>query len=150
MKGSGAALYWIAGITWLTGVGEPFLTWLGGAKAIGADLPAAIMCDEGPHGAIFQLGPQPITGEAGVVNADLRLYHALGNRLQPHDFHVKDEDLGSHRPRGPYRSFGPVFDSNTWEDCIGLGTPLLRQNGLAAIRSDIDRAGNRTLHMAIA
>jgi len=110
--------YWIAGISWLTGIGEPFLTWLGGTKAITNGLPAAILVDEAQHGVIFQLGPQPITGEAGVDDAHLQLYHALGQRLRPHDFHVKDEDMESIGQSEPYRSFGPVFGEMAWEESL--------------------------------
>lgn len=110
--------YWIAGINWLTAVGEPFLNWLGGAKAVADGLPSAITVDEGPHGAIFQLGARPITGEAGADDEHLPLYRALGRRLRPSDFHVKDHDLESVGLSEPYRSFGPVFGETAWEESI--------------------------------
>jgi len=71
-----------AGINWITGVGEPFFSRGGGAK-LGEGLPAGITSETGPYGIIFRLGDSPITGQAGVDDATLPLYYALGERLAP-------------------------------------------------------------------
>jgi hypothetical protein len=110
--------YWIAGINWLTGIGAPFLSMLGGAAALVAGLPAAIEAKSGPHNTIFQLGPAPVTGEAGADDASLPLYHALGKKLRPPNFHVKDKDLESAGISEPYNSFGPVFGPMKWEESL--------------------------------
>ncbi len=77
--------YWIAGINWLTFVGEPFLAALGGADAITRGLPAGIILQQSECGVLFQLGDRPITGEKGQDDDLLPLYHALGERLKPKD-----------------------------------------------------------------
>lgn len=71
----------LTGINWLTGVGEPFAT-QGGWDRLGAGLPAGITMSRGPNGMVFQLGPKPISGEAGVDDDTLPLYAALGARLR--------------------------------------------------------------------
>jgi hypothetical protein len=76
-------LFWLAGINWLTFVGEPLLTTLGGADAISRDLPDAIKVIKNPNWVLFQLGDRPITGEAGVDDDLLPLYLALGAKLKP-------------------------------------------------------------------
>ncbi|GGB13980.1 hypothetical protein GCM10011491_46980 [Brucella endophytica] len=76
-------LYWLAGINWLTFVGEPLLTELGGADAISSGLPDAITVTKTPNWVLFQLGDRPITGEAGVDDDLLPLYHTLGAKLKP-------------------------------------------------------------------
>lgn len=75
--------YWLAGISWITVVGEPFLSAIGGPDAICAGLPAEIEVTRGSHGVLFQLGSRPITGEAGLDDEFLPLYRALGKRLMP-------------------------------------------------------------------
>jgi hypothetical protein len=71
----------LTGINWLTGVGEPFVT-QGGRDRLGAGLPADIAIASGPNGIVFRLGPKPLSGEAGVDDAALPLYAALGARLR--------------------------------------------------------------------
>lgn len=85
-----AASFWIAGINWLTGVGGPFLSALGGAAVLTRDLPAGIDVNVGPNGVAFKLGERPITGEAGVDDATLPLYHYLGHRLRPLEYPSAD------------------------------------------------------------
>ena len=72
----------IAGINWLTGIGEPFVSRAGGAQALASGLPTGIHSKVGPHGVVFQLGARPITGEARQDDQSLPLYHALGARLK--------------------------------------------------------------------
>ena len=75
--------YWLSGINWITGVGGPFLAALGGADRLMANLPAGITAFKGQNSVMFQLGDRPITGQAGVDDDLLPLYHALGQRLKP-------------------------------------------------------------------
>lgn len=102
-------LYWLAGINWLTFVGEPLLTTLGGADVISQGLPDAIKVTKAPNWVLFQLGDRPITGEAGVDDDLLPLYHTLGAKLQP---------KGNGRPSAERRR-AAVFDhidkSLDWE-----------------------------------
>jgi hypothetical protein len=74
---------WILGINWLTLVGEPFLTRLGGVKAITDGLDSRITYEVGRDTVLFQLGERPITGEAGADDDLLPLYFELGARLKP-------------------------------------------------------------------
>ena len=76
-------MYWLDGVTWITFVGRHFLDPLGGPAALMAGLDPAITATESPNGLLFQLGPRPITGEAGVDDTLLPLYAALGARLRP-------------------------------------------------------------------
>ncbi|MEL6565200.1 MAG: type VI immunity family protein [Pseudomonadota bacterium] len=75
--------HWIPGINWLTLVRDPYLTALGGIKAITDGLDSAIEVETGNNGVLFQLGDRPITGEKGVDDDLLPLYFELGQRLQP-------------------------------------------------------------------
>ena len=75
--------HWIPGINWLTLVRDPYLTAMGGAKAITDGLDSAIEVETGNNGVLFQLGDRPITGEKGVDDDLLPLYFELGQRLQP-------------------------------------------------------------------
>ena len=72
----------LTGINWLTGVGEPFFS-AGGREKLGTGLSDAIGTAVGPHGIVFRLGHQPVSGEAGVDDAPLGLYAELGARLRP-------------------------------------------------------------------
>ncbi|MCV0397647.1 MAG: DUF3396 domain-containing protein [Rhizobiaceae bacterium] len=78
-----ASAFWIGGVNWLTGVGEPFVSALGGAPALARGLPAGIDMNSGSSGVVFRLGEHPITGEAGVDDTALPLYRQLGQRLRP-------------------------------------------------------------------
>lgn len=69
----------VAGINWLTGIGEPFRAKAGSGLTL--DLPSGLRADVGPHGTLFQIGDGPITGEAGVSDMQLPLYHELGTRI---------------------------------------------------------------------
>lgn len=96
----------LAGINWITGVGEPFFSKGGGAK-LGQGLPDGVTAETGKHGIVFRLGDAPITGEAGVDDATLPLYHALGQRLKT---------VWSPQPR-PSPVFGDDYprESLAWE-----------------------------------
>lgn len=70
----------LAGINWITAVGEPFFSKAGGARlsdGLSPDITASI----GPNGVVFRLGDAPVTGERGVDDATLPLYYELGHRL---------------------------------------------------------------------
>lgn len=71
----------LMGINWLTGVGQSLIT-QGGRDWLSAGIPADIAIDTGPNGTVFQLGAKPISGEAGVDDATLPLYAALGSQLR--------------------------------------------------------------------
>jgi Protein of unknown function (DUF3396) len=75
--------YWLAGINWLTFVGQPFLSALGGVEEISRGLPSQIAVAKTASGVMFQLGDRPVTGEKNVDDDLLPLYHALGRKLQP-------------------------------------------------------------------
>ncbi|RUS65018.1 DUF3396 domain-containing protein [Pseudorhodobacter sp. E13] len=74
---------WILGINWLTLVGEPFLSRAGGIAALTDGLDPRIEWWQGRDTVLFQLGPRPITGQAGVDDDMLPLYRELGARLAP-------------------------------------------------------------------
>ncbi|RCW79888.1 type VI immunity family protein [Paracoccus lutimaris] len=74
---------WILGLNWLTLVGEPFLSRMGGVTSITDGLPSEITWEKGNETVLFQIGDRPITGEAGIDDALLPLYFELGARLQP-------------------------------------------------------------------
>jgi hypothetical protein len=103
--------YWLAGINWLTFVGEPFLTALGGADAVSQGLPADIEVTRGPHGVLFQLGESPTTGQTGAKDALIPLYRALGAKLRPKS--------GAHpskkNPRHPVFGESLKAESLAWE-----------------------------------
>jgi hypothetical protein len=75
--------FWLAGVNWLTLVGQPFLSTLGGVEEISRGLPSEIVITKTKYGVLFQLGARPITGEKNVDDDLLPLYHALGRKLQP-------------------------------------------------------------------
>lgn len=75
--------YWLVGINWLTLVGEPILSRLGGVAKITRDLDPRITWQEGDNTVLFQLGPRPITGRKSVDDDLLPLYSELGARLKP-------------------------------------------------------------------
>ena len=103
--------YWIAGISWITVVGEPFLSALGGADALASGLSPQIAVRKGRDSVMFQLGDRPITGEAGTDDALLPLYHALGGRLKP-----KGNGHPSRRnPRHPVFGKSQKARSLAWE-----------------------------------
>jgi Protein of unknown function (DUF3396) len=103
--------YWLAGINWLTFLGEPFLSSLGGADKVTSGLPPAIEVSRSAQGVLFQLGQSPIAGEAGADDLLLSLYRALGEKLKP--------KAGGHpskkNPRHPV--FGEPYkaESLAWE-----------------------------------
>ncbi|MCP2040342.1 hypothetical protein L1281_000924 [Neisseria sp. HSC-16F19] len=74
---------WILGLNWLTLVGEPFLSRMGGLAAVTRGLPPEITWQTGHDSVLFQLGERPITGQAGVDDDLLPLYFELGKRLKP-------------------------------------------------------------------
>lgn len=76
---------WLGGLNWLTHVGEPFLSRLGGLKAVTDGLDSRIIWDTGKDAVVFQIGERPITGQAGIDDDLLPLYFELGQRLQPPD-----------------------------------------------------------------
>lgn len=77
--------FWLNGINWLTLVGEPILSALGGVDKITRGLNPEISWQVGKENVLFQLGPRPITGEKGVDDELLPLYFELGKRLRPLD-----------------------------------------------------------------
>ncbi|MCR6478219.1 DUF3396 domain-containing protein [Variovorax sp. ZS18.2.2] len=102
---------WICGINWLTLVGEPFLSVLGGAERLLKGLPRAIEADVSDRAVLFQLGERPITGQKDEDDALLPLYHALGRRLKPFG-----EGCPSVRwPREPVFGSGAAHSSLLWE-----------------------------------
>lgn len=99
--------YWLAGVNWLTGVGEPFLSALGGAAALKDGLPPGIRAEEGNRSMLFQLGARPVTGQAGTADGDLSLFHALGARLKPRGWGWPSEK------KPPNRIFGEGHDTES-------------------------------------
>jgi hypothetical protein len=75
--------YWLAGINWLTGVGEPFLSALGGSKSLLANLPSEVRAFEGPSNIVFQIGDQPLTGQPEAESILLPSFYKLGKKLSP-------------------------------------------------------------------
>lgn len=71
----------LAGVNWITGIGEPFFS-KGGKAKLSEGLPTGISSETGKNGIIFRIGDKPITGEAGVDDGTLPLYQALGTRLK--------------------------------------------------------------------
>ena len=97
--------YWLVGINWLTLVGEPILSRLGGVAKITRGLDPRITWQEGDNTVLFQLGPHPITGQKSVDDDLLPLYFELGARLKP---------LGDDFPSASWRTqdvFGSVGDN---------------------------------------
>lgn len=92
--------FWLNGINWLTLVGEPVLSALGGADAVTRDLSPDIQWSKGRDTVLFQLGPRPITGERGADDALLPLYFALGDRLRPLDGHYPSANGRTQYPFG--------------------------------------------------
>ncbi len=88
---------WISGINWLTFLAEPFLSALCGADALLRDLPDGVEARVSDNGILFQLGAGPITGQHGVDDAMLPLYHALGRKLEP----LGDGCPSARHPREP-------------------------------------------------
>ena len=74
---------WVTGVNWITLVGEPYLSVLGGADAITNSLPDGIEARVAGNAVLFQIGECPITGQVGVDDGMLPLYRALGDRLKP-------------------------------------------------------------------
>jgi hypothetical protein len=104
------------GINWLTGVGEPFRGRAGGGARLGAGLPAGIAVADGPHGVAFRLGDRPVSGEAGVDDANLPLFHALGAKLA-----AVNKPLAEGR-HAPVFGEGGRPQSLAWERRFGLIT----------------------------
>lgn len=102
---------WVSGINWLTLVGEPYLTALGGIEAIARGLPPEIAVSASGDKVLFQLGSHPITGESGRDDALLPLYHALGRKLQP----IADGTPSKAFPRGPVFGDPKPDESLRWE-----------------------------------
>lgn len=102
---------WVSGVNWLTLVGEPFVSALGGIDAICKDLPSDIKIMTSDQAVLFQLGEQPITGEKGEDDEFLPLYHALGRKLQP----MGDGCPGREFPRQPVFGSGATEASLLWE-----------------------------------
>jgi hypothetical protein len=76
--------HWLRGVNWITGIGEPFLSMLGGHTAIMNDLPDAITGWESAAGtSFFQCGAKPVPGRLDEDSAALDLYLAVGERLAP-------------------------------------------------------------------
>jgi len=77
--------HWLRGINWITGIGEPFLSMLGGHSAIINDLPDAITGWQAKDIGIsfFQCGDAPVPGRPDIDRDALDLYLALGQRLAP-------------------------------------------------------------------
>lgn len=97
--------YWIGDVNWITGVGEPFLSALGGPAVLMRDVPAGIEASSGRYGVVFRIGDRPITGEAGVDDATLGLYNQLGKLLMPRDH------PSAARPRPPV--FGTLKEAES-------------------------------------
>jgi Protein of unknown function (DUF3396) len=102
---------WICGINWLTLIGEPYLSALGGPDVLLEDLPSAIKAEVSDHAMLFQLGEWPITGETGKDDELLSLYHALGARLQP----LGEGCPSVRHPRGPVFGVDSKEISLLWE-----------------------------------
>lgn len=75
--------YWISGINWITGVGEPFLSAIGGINKITSKLSETISVATNKNGATFRIGDRPISGLRNHDDEYIRLYHQLGNALKP-------------------------------------------------------------------
>lgn len=75
--------FWAVGINWLTLVNAPLIEAMGGKTRLTEGLDSAIGLEDGPNGLLFQLGPRPITGEAGTDDDLLPLYFELARRLRP-------------------------------------------------------------------
>lgn len=73
--------HWLLGINWLTLVGEPFLSRLGGIEAVTDGLDPRITWRAGDGVVLFQLGARPVTGQHDVDDELLPLYVELGARL---------------------------------------------------------------------
>ncbi|RYH40214.1 MAG: DUF3396 domain-containing protein [Alcaligenaceae bacterium] len=98
----------VAGINWLTGVGEPFRSQL--QRTVGRDAappPAGVELMQGPHGTLYRLGAAPVTGQTGVSDATLPLYRWLGARIAKVYFPHADD------PRAPV--FGAMRKSQSLE-----------------------------------
>lgn len=113
----GAVAFWrenpieevgLCGINWLTGIGEPFRSRMGGASALRAVLPSGVAIDDGPNGVVLQLGAVPITGQTGVDDAELFLYHAVGQSLR--DVWMPTEDNNA----------GPIFETMFNDNALSL------------------------------
>jgi hypothetical protein len=99
----------ICGINWLSGIGEPFRSRAGGAKALVEHAPSDIKVADGPFGTLFRLGAEPISGEAGVDDSALPHYSWLGSRLSP-AWNPEEDD-----PRAPVFVRGAQSKSLVWE-----------------------------------
>jgi Protein of unknown function (DUF3396) len=75
--------YWLSGIDWLTGIGEPFLSRFGGADAIIAKLPGGVTAKRSDKNLILQLGPRPTAGGPDEPLSALQPYFAVANLLAP-------------------------------------------------------------------
>jgi hypothetical protein len=94
---------WISGINWLTLVGEPFVSALGGVSALVNGVPPEVKTTVSRKTVLFQLGDRPITGQHNEDDALLPLYHTIGRKLQP-------RGDGCPSDKHPRR---PVFGDNT-------------------------------------
>ncbi|WP_089727584.1 type VI immunity family protein [Candidatus Thiosymbion oneisti] len=72
----------IAGINWITLVGEPYLSRVGGFSVLRKALPGAVEMTDLGWGAVLRLGPEPIAGDK-ETNEHTFLYHAVGKVLRP-------------------------------------------------------------------
>jgi len=79
--------FWIAGINWITGVGEPFLSALGGANQLANNAPEGVSTIAGPHSVAFRVGSAPLAGDD---RSAIGVYRALGDILQPFDYPSED------------------------------------------------------------
>ena len=99
----------IGGINWLTGVGEPFQSRAGGCAALAAQAPADVQITDGEYGTLFTLGAGPISGEAGVDDASLPLYHWLAGQISAAWSPSEDD------PRAPVFGRAAKGPSLAWE-----------------------------------
>lgn len=72
----------IAGINWITLVGEPYLSRVGGFSMLRKALPQAVEMTNLGWGVVLRLGPEPIAGDR-ESGENTSLYHAVGNVLRP-------------------------------------------------------------------
>jgi hypothetical protein len=75
--------FWLSGIDWLTGIGEPFLSRFGGADSIVSRLPAGVTGVRGPVNIILQLGDKPTAGGPDEPASALEPYFAVAKLLAP-------------------------------------------------------------------
>lgn len=83
----------IAGINWITLIGEPYLSRVGGFSVLRKALPGAVEMTDLGWGVVLRLGPEPIAGDRESGESTW-LYHAVGKVLRPVGYPVisaKDE-----------------------------------------------------------